>query len=65
MMMQGAAIYLLTSVPLEELTEEFQLPARQLRNGTITKQSALAYMLQTKPLAIQTWIFHNTQLQFA
>ena len=62
-LIKGAAIFLLTVPPIEELPDEMVDVASRLRAGTMERSEALAYMEQTKSKQISEWISFNQEIE--
>ena len=61
-MIRGAAMFLLTTPPIEELPDDLVDIVSKVRAGTIPKNSGLAYLEQTKNKLISDWIAENERL---
>jgi hypothetical protein len=58
-MIRGAAIFILTVPPIDELPPLIQTVAQRMRNETVTKEFALAYLTETQEDFIKEWIELN------
>jgi hypothetical protein len=60
--LKAAIIYIINVPPLDELLLPIQCVAEVFRNGTATKEEAIAYILSTSREDIERWIQTNREL---
>jgi len=61
-MIRGAAIFILTVPPIDELPPLIQTVSKRMRDETVSKEFALAYLIETQEDFILEWIEINRTL---